>query len=205
MAKEQINIESEWIRAIRNGNEHSFKSLFNTYCQKLINFSRRYVLDKEIAENIVQDVFVKVWTNRDNLDHTKNIKTYLFTAVKNNSFKYLRHLNVERAYSEITFDTKEDFDPMKNIEKNETVNQIKIEINKLPEKCQEIFSMSKIDKLKYSEIADILNISVKTVETQMGRALKKLRENLKDLIVFFITLIALFFVNCNFVILSVLT
>ena len=158
----------------------------------MINFSRRYVFDKEIAENIVQDVFVMVWTNKGSLDYTKSIKTYLFTAVKNNSFKYLRHLNVERAHSDITLDANVEIDPANKIEKSETADQIQREINNLPEKCREIFSMSKFDKLKYSEIADILDISIKTVETQMGRALKKLRENLKHLIIFLISLLTLF-------------
>jgi len=189
---QQVNIESLWVKKIINGDEQSFESLFNTYCQKLINFSRRYVFDKEIAENIVQDVFVMVWTNKGSLDYSKSIKTYLFTAVKNNSFKYLRHLNVERAHSDITLDANEEIDPANKIEKSETADQIQREINNLPEKCREIFSMSKFDKLKYSEIADILDISIKTVETQMGRALKKLRENLKHLIIFLISLLTLF-------------
>ncbi len=191
MAVEKVNIESQWVKKILEGDAQSFESLFNAYCQKLINFSRRYVIDKQIAENIVQDVFVNVWTNRSNLDHSRSIKTYLFTAVKNNSFKYLRHLNVEREHKDIMFDVIESIDPAIKVEKNETADQVHQEINKLPEKCREIFSMSKIDKLKYSEIADILNISVKTVETQMGRALKKLRKNLKHLIILLISLITL--------------
>ena len=183
-----FNIEAEWIKKIIKGNEHSFESLFNVYCQRLINFSRRYVNDKDIAENIVQEVFVNIWINRENLDPTKNIKTYLFTAVKNNSYKYLRHLKVEHDYAQNFSKYKYEKNPEKNIEQKETSNKIKKEIDSLPEKCREIFVMSKFDNLKYSEIADILNISIKTVETQMGRALKKLRENLKHLILIIIFL-----------------
>ena len=191
MNVEKINIESRWVKKILEGDSQSFESLFNAYCQKLISFSRRYVVDKQIAENIVQDVFVNIWTNRSNLDYSRSIKTYLFTAVKNNSYKYLRHLNIEREHKAIMFDVIESIDPAIKVEKDETAGQVHQEISNLPEKCREIFSMSKIDKLKYSEIADILDISVKTVETQMGRALKKLRANLKHLIILLISLITL--------------
>jgi len=192
LAEEQINIEAQWVKTIKRGNEQSFESLFNAYCHKLINFSRRYVLEREIAENIVQDVFVNLWTSREKLDPTKSIKTYLFTAVKNNSFKYLRHLKVERAHSERTLDANEEINPEQKTEQKETADKIHLEINKLPEKCREIFTMSKFDKLKYSEIAEILDISVKTVETQMGRALKKLRENLKHLILILVSILTWF-------------
>ena len=182
MVYQEKNIEQEWVKGIKNGNEFSFESLFNAYCQRLINFSRRYVQEKEIAENIVQDLFVNLWINRKKLDYTKSIKSYLFTAVKNNSYKYLRHLNVERSYSLLKSEEGVEHNPQSSIEvfeKNEEVKQV---IEKLPDKCREIFVMSKFDNLKYSEIANILGISIKTVETQMGRALKKLRENLKHLI-----------------------
>ena len=193
MVYQEKNIEHEWIKGIKNGNEFSFESLFNAYCQRLINFSRRYVQEKEIAENIVQDLFVNLWINRKKLDHTKSIKSYLFTAVKNNSYKYLRHLNVERSYSLLKSEEGVEHNPQSSIEvfeKNEEVKQV---IEKLPDKCREIFVMSKFDNLKYSEIANILGISIKTVETQMGRALKKLRENLKHLILIFLFYLQGFF------------
>jgi RNA polymerase sigma-19 factor, ECF subfamily len=188
--EQQINIESHWIKKIHDGDELSFESLFNAYCQKLINFSRRYVYDKQIAENIVQDIFVKIWINRKSLDHSKSIKTYLFTAVKNNSLKHLRHVNVEKRHILITIDSNEEINHAIKFEINEIAERLNQEINNLPPKCQEIFSMSKFDKLKYGEIAEILDISVKTVETQMGRALKKLRKNLRHLLMLVICLIA---------------
>jgi RNA polymerase sigma-70 factor (ECF subfamily) len=186
MSDQEKNIENEWVRGIKNGNEISFESLFNAYCQKLINFSRRYVQEKDIAENIVQDVFVNLWINRSNLDYTKSIKSYLFTAAKNNSYKHLRHLNVERSYSISKSQDTVEQNPQVDIETNERSKLVNHEIEKLPDKCREIFVMSKFDKFKYSEIADILDISIKTVETQMGRALKKLKENLKHLIIILI-------------------
>ena len=165
------------------GNHAAFEILFKTYSQRLIYFSRRYVLDKQTAENIVQDVFFKVWQNRANLDPTKNTQSYLFTAVKNESLKQLRHLSVEKQQQEnVSKLSVVELTPDETIDKKELKEELNKAINDLPEKCREIFTMSRFDQLKYSEIADILGISIKTVETQMGRALKKLREQLVHLI-----------------------
>jgi len=189
----QTVIDSEWVEAIRFGDANSFEKLFNHYCQRLINFARNYVIDKQIAENVVQDVFVKVWNNRENLDRTKMIKSYLFTAVKNDSLKHLRHLSIENKETEANQPyTNNDERPDKKLDEKETALKLEQAINELPEKCREIFTMNRFDNLKYSEIADILNISIKTVETQMGRALKRLRERLKPfltMILFILTLI----------------
>jgi RNA polymerase sigma-19 factor, ECF subfamily len=185
----KTNIESVWVKKICEGDAQSFESLFKAYCQNLIYFARRYVFDKQTAENIVQDIFVRIWTNRQNLDSTKSIKTYLFTAVKNESLKYLRRADVENRNNQIEVDRIEDTEnAYDRVEQKEIYEDLNEAVNSLPEKCAEIFRMSKFDKLKYSEIADVLNISVKTVETQMGRALEKLRKNLKHLIILFLTI-----------------
>jgi len=172
--------EVEWVNKIRSGDSAAFEALFNFYCQQLINFARRYVFDKQIAENVVQDVFVNVWQNRKNLDPSKMIKAYLFTAVKNNSLKHLRHLNIENKEIESTSPyIGDDERPDKKLDEKELGVEVHQAIDELPEKCKEIFKMNRFENLKYAEIAKILNISIKTVETQMGRALKKLRERLK--------------------------
>jgi RNA polymerase sigma-70 factor (ECF subfamily) len=181
--EEQKRIESEWIRDIKAGNERAFEKLFNFYCQRLINFTRRYVVDIQIAENIVQDVFVRVWHHRAKLDPSRLIKSYLFTAVKNDALKEIRHRDVKTRSQQKLLDLIEpDIDPEKERTTDEINKEIHQAINELPDKCREIFKMNRFDGLKYSEIAEILNISVKTVETQMGRALKKLRTRLKPLL-----------------------
>lgn len=194
---EEIKINSyssnrEWdevgcVNKIRIGNTTAFQELFNLYCQQLINFSRNYVKDKQIAENVVQDVFVSVWQNRTNLDPSKMIKAYLFTAVKNNSLKHLRQLNI--ASTGIDDNIKivsDEVRPDKKFDEKEMELKIHQAIDELPEKCMEIFKMNRFENLKYAEIAVILDISVKTVETQMGRALKKLRERLKPFLIMFL-------------------
>lgn len=176
-------LKNELVEKIIAGNHTAFEILFKTYSQRLIYFSRRYVLDKQIAENIVQDVFLRIWQNKGNLDPAKNIQSYLFTAVKNESLKQLRHLSVEKQQQEnVSRLSVVELNPDEAIDKNELRGELNKALNNLPLKCREIFTMSRFDQLKYSEIADILGISIKTVETQMGRALKKLREQLAHLI-----------------------
>jgi len=174
--------EAERVNKIRLGDSAAFEDLFNSYCQQLINFARRYVFDKQIAENIVQDVFVNVWQSRTNLDPSKMIKAYLFTAVKNESLKQLRRLDVEKKNYDRVLEFSSKFNPDKEIEGKELDYYVNQAVNELPEKCKEIFRMNRFENLKYAEIAEILDISIKTVETQMGRALKKLRERLKPLL-----------------------
>lgn len=173
----------ELVEKIIAGNHIAFEILFKTYSQRLIYFSRRYVIDKQTAENIVQNVFLRIWQNKESLDPTKNVQSYLFTAVKNESLKQLRHLSVEKKQQEnVSRLSIVEPTPDETIDKKELSEELNNAINDLPEKCREIFYMSRFDQLKYSEIADVLGISIKTVETQMGRALKKLREQLAHLI-----------------------
>jgi len=187
---EQSQIESEWIWDTKAGNQKAFEMLFNFYCQRLINFTRRYVVDIQIAENIVQDVFVHLWNHRVNLDPSRLIKSYLFKAVKNEALKEIRHRDVEKRSQQKLIDLIEpDIDPEKELTTNEMNKEIHQAINELPDKCREIFKMNRFDGLKYAEIAEILNISEKTVETQMGRALKKLRVRLKPLLPLFLSVL----------------
>jgi RNA polymerase sigma-70 factor (ECF subfamily) len=116
----------------------------------------------------------------------------LFTAVKNESLKQLRHLNVENQQREnVSGLSIVELNPDETIDQKELREELNKAINDLPDKCREIFAMSRFDQLKYSEIADILGISVKTVETQMGRALKKLREQLAHLILIILVILNL--------------
>lgn len=174
-----ISMESEWVKKIREGDEKAFENLFNLYCQPLVNFACRYVFDLPVAENIVQDVFLTIWSKRVKLDPALNIKSYLYTAVKNQAFHHLRHVKVERSSADVIqtsvapIRTPEDEWTEKEV--TDTVHQA---IAELPEKCRIIFSMNRFDRLTYAEIAEVLDISIKTVETQMGRALKYFRKRL---------------------------
>jgi RNA polymerase sigma-70 factor (ECF subfamily) len=177
-------IVSEWIEKIAKGDSAAFEKLFTLYCQPLINFARRYVKDTHIAENIVQDIFVKIWQNRTQLNPLSDIKIYLYTAVKNRSYKYIRHLDVKRrANANLNLMLLWVKTPEDERNEQEIISAINKAIEKLPKQARIIFSMNRFDNLTYKEIARIQNISVKTVETHMGRALKSLRDQLAHLLV----------------------
>ena len=178
----QVQTEAEWVSSIRAGDGSAFEQLFRLYCQPLIHFARRFVQDTAIAEGVVQDVFLAMWANRSRLDPTRNIKTYLYTAAKNQALKHLRHSDVEaRSEPEITRDLTRQKTPEE--EWREKIGAAVHEaIAALPEKCRLIFAMNRFDQLTYAEIAEVQEISIKTVETQMGRALKSLRTRLAHLL-----------------------
>jgi RNA polymerase sigma-70 factor (ECF subfamily) len=171
--------ESEWVEKIRYGDAEAFEYLFKKYCQSLINFARYFVQDIQIAEDIIQDVFLKTWSNHTKLNPSLNIKTYLFTAVKHQALNHLRH---EKTKKNSIADLQLYIAPVKTPEngwkEKELTLSIQQAVKELPEKCRLIFIMNRFDQLTYTEIADILNLSIKTVETQMGRAFKYLRKKL---------------------------
>jgi RNA polymerase sigma-70 factor (ECF subfamily) len=150
-----------------------------------MRFAYRYVRDEAIAENIIHDVFLYLWNERERLDFAVNIKTYLFNAVKNRSLKYLRRKEIENNYKTMHIIVKKEIRNPENILLNkELEDAIQDALNRMPEKRREIFAMNRFDQLSYSEIASILNISVKTVETQISRSLKFLRKTLSSYITF---------------------
>ena len=171
-------------------NQLNFEQLYITYSPKMKRFALEYIQSEEDAENIVHDVFMEAWEHREVLSYHINILAFLFTAIKNKCIDYLRHKIVVRETSDqlkeeyrltmqMKFDSLEIFDHNMFNEKDiETI--LNNAILSLPERCREIFIKSKIEGKKQKEVALELNISVNTVETQIGIAYKKLREKLKD-------------------------
>jgi len=135
----------------------------------------------EIAEEIVQDVFYNVWKNRESIRITQSWKSYLYRSVYNNSMMYLRKKRREVSLEEGLFPEKEGNspDPFQELEFNEVSAVVSETISSLPERTREIFLLNRQEGLKYREIAERLSISVKTVEANMGRALKALRGSLE--------------------------
>ena len=173
--------EPELIIKIREGDADAFKNLFDTYCQALIYFAWRYVKNTQIAENIVQDVFLKIWLNRTKLNPALKIKSYLYKAVKNQVMQHLRKAKLENQKGSIQAFDSSTKSPEDILDEKEIALSVQRTISELPSQCRLIFTMSKYCNLTYSEIAEIQNISVKTVETHMGRALKFLRKRLANL------------------------
>ena len=178
---EKSQSESEWIIKIREGDADAFKNLFETYCQALIYFAWRYVKNTQIAENIVQDVFLRIWLNRTKLNPVLKIKSYLYKAVKNQAMQHLRKAKFENRKGNIQSLDSSTKSPEDILDEKEIAISVQRAISELPSRCRLIFTMSKYSNLTYSEIAEIQNISIKTVETHMGRALKFLRKHLASL------------------------
>lgn len=157
----------------------SYKHLFETYYASLCNLSYRIVGDIDKAEDIVQDVFVKIWNDKDNLDDSNNIKSYIFTMAKNRSLEVLRREGIASKMLQNIIPINPDEDIIideAEAEKYQLIDQLYVSIRQLPPKCGEVFTLSKVNGLSYIQIADQLNISIKTVENHMGKAFKLLRE-----------------------------
>jgi RNA polymerase sigma-70 factor (ECF subfamily) len=159
---------------------NTFEKLYDEYYSPLCLFANKYLHDLDLARSLVQELFVDLWLKREKLTvNGGSVKFYLFKAVRNRSVDYLRTLKKSVRLSDISESSLDSpfIDKLEEAELNDRVNQ---SINELPEKCREIFLLCRFEGLKYSQIAEKLNISVKTVEMQMGIALKKLKDKLSD-------------------------
>ncbi len=157
--------------------EKAFESLFKLFYDRLLVFSLNYVHSKELAEEVISDVFMKIWSNRHHLHSIDNIETYLYIATKNQSLNYAHQLSVYKIspLKEANLqDLINPFDPEKELELCELQFDLNLAIESLPAQCKMVFKLIKEDGFKYKEVAQILNLSVRTVETQLVRAIKKL-------------------------------
>jgi len=187
-------VERKLIGNIKSGDEQAFELLFRTYYLRLCGFANKFIADIAESEEIVQEVFLNIWEKRDLLKLDSDMRPYLFKSVQNLCFNFLEHRKVvDNYYAVIELIYKnqtENFNTYESVLYAEFQGKADQAIGSLPDECRKIFLMSRHDGLKYSEIAEKLGISVKTVETQMGRALARLKTELKDYLT--ILLIALF-------------
>ncbi len=147
-----------------------------------------------MAKEIVQVSFINLWEKRQSIDISKSVKSYLTTSIRNKCLNYLRDtkkFDTDIILSDVLFQ-EVNFEQGDKLIEKELNNKITKAIDELPEKCKEIFQLNRFENLKYKEIANKLDISVKTVETQMSKALKHLREKLKDYLVLLIALLKIF-------------
>jgi RNA polymerase sigma-70 factor (ECF subfamily) len=181
------------IRQIKQGDAHSFELLFRRLYPRMCAYAQKFLHDMNDAEEIVQEVFYAVWKHRDYLDEQQSLHAYLFTAVKNKSLNLLetkknrtRHAEVMWfLYAQESLENNTSYEALlvKDLEKD-----LSAALSNLPQECRKIFELSRFEGLKYQEIAARLNISIKTVETQMSRALSKLRLQLREHITILILL-----------------
>ena len=166
------------LKDVRN----NFDKIYVLYYSRMFRFAKEYVLFDEDAENIVQDVFLLLWEKREVLDIQISLVSYLFALVKNKSLDYLRHKVIADEYKQELSAKLTALELLNySFTSDEEIEQILMTaINKLPERCREVFLKSRIEGKKNREIANELNLTVSTVENQMTIALRKLRVELKD-------------------------
>ncbi|MEG0889273.1 MULTISPECIES: RNA polymerase sigma-70 factor [Bacteroides] len=184
-------------RLIPNGNLNQdlifFEDLFLTYHSSLLAFAYKYVNDKQVAEDIVQDVFMALWARKHKLDFSESIKPYLYKATLNKSLTYLNSIHEEKSIDDkdIEYALHQkivSYNQQDSLLLKEITQEIRFFVNTLPPQCKKVFQLSREDNLKNKEIAEKLKISEKTVEGHIRKALFELRNhliklNLMDIIV----------------------
>lgn len=174
--------EQEIVGAIRQGNERIFEVVFRKYYQSLCSYANSMLKEIDEAEEIVQNLFSGIWEKRAELEINISLKAYLYRAVHNHCLNRIKHLKIREEYQQYAnsyYDSSYE-SVSQSVMKNELEQKIEEAIGKLPEQCRIIFRMSRFDELKYHEIAEQLGISPKTVENQVGKALKILRIELAE-------------------------
>jgi RNA polymerase sigma-70 factor (ECF subfamily) len=169
--------DQELLAQLRNGNEDAFDVIFRTYYARLVHFGEAMLGERAPAEELAQDVMLELWKRRTSLTVDTSLQGYLFRATRNRTLNYIRHEKVVKrgsafAAQEMTTDAVAD----SQIRQDQIDAALHAAVSTLPPRCREVFELSRSQGLKYSEIAATLGISIKTVEAQMGKALKIVRE-----------------------------
>ncbi len=159
-----------------------FEDVFKSSFMALHSYAFTILREEAVAEEIVQNMFYKIWEKRETLQINQSLKAYLYQCVYHDSLNYLKHLKVKKEHQSYILSTtgETDFDSSKKLIGKEMETRISQVINQLPEQCRTIFQMSRFENLKYREIADALGLSIKTIENQMGKALKIMRIHLAE-------------------------
>lgn len=158
-------------------NSIEFEKLYKRFQPSLINYAFYFTKDAEESVELVNDVFLSVWDKRNRLKFDESLKTYLYTAVKNRSINYVKKQKLDTIYKEQLYAISE-FDADQSLLEKEQHDLVQQIMNDLPSKCKQVFAMSRIDQLSNREIASLLDISIKTVEAQITKALKIFKKRL---------------------------
>ena len=183
--------DKEYKEKNKINNLRDYEMIFHKYYNPLVVYANTIIKDIDETQDIVQQVFVSVWEKRNDIEFHTSVRAFLYKSVYNSCINFIKQQAIRNDY------LKEaqliDKNPVLNDEASQKELQIKIDyaIEQLPEQCKKIFRMSRYDEMRYQEIADKLNLSIKTVENQMGKALKILREHLKE----FLTIIIIFLIK----------
>ena len=185
--------DAGFTRALKHRDEQAFGDLFKIHFKQLRNYAFSFVQEQMLAEDIVQTVFLRLWDKIEVLNFSDSIAAYLYRAVYNESLNALKRSKVRRSYhSWLNRHMKDQSDNAhRKLQLQELEQKLHAAINELPQQCRTIFQLSRYEELRYRDIGLRLGISAKTVENQMGKALKLLRAKLIE----FLPLLVLYFMN----------
>lgn len=181
---------------VRQDDGAAFETLFRTYYATLSHFACAYLHDLDEAEEIVQDIFVKIWEKRHQLAIETSFKAYLYQSVKNKCLNHIRNKKTQSSHLTI-IDSKDYEAPTAfgDLSTEELNDKLYEALEQLPPKCRQIFQLSRLDGLRHKEIADKLDLKVKTIENQIGIALKMLKHHLADYLHTIVLLLLNFFLS----------
>ena len=173
---------AELLERLRTGCQDSYTALFHLYYKDLVLFAGTFIQDQDVCEDIVQNIFVRLWNEHDHLSISASLKSYLLSATRNGCVDYIRHQEVHRQYADSFFlesglTTQEAEKYLLYFELQKELKRAIDRLNDLQRKC---FILSRIHGMKYSDIADLLQISLRTVELKIAQAIKLLKEYLKE-------------------------
>lgn len=185
VALQQLQKEREWVAGIRAGDPAAFEELFRAYHPELCDFVNRLVRSPEVAEDIVHDVFAKLWAEREQFEVRDSLKSFLYTAVRNRAISHLRHQRVDRRWRERTLEGNAGPgdrtlpsvpEPERRLENDELAAAIASVLGHLPERCRMAFTLRCQRHMTYAEVAEVMGVSVKSVEVYMSKVLAALRQ-----------------------------
>jgi len=184
-----MRTEKELLQLLKDGNEEAVKFIFEQYYESLCLYAESITKNHQVAEEIVEDIFIHIWINAKETSIVLSVKNYLYRSTHNNCIKYLNKLKTEKKVFDSVDYTLKDYEilhplndsyPISNLIAEEMEKKAGEILETLPDQCKEIFTLNRFENLSYAEIAIKLNVTVGTVKTQMSRAFHKFREGLKE-------------------------
>lgn len=183
---EKFQDKIEMVRALSQGNQDAFRFLFLSYFPKVKAFITHLLKDEPLAEDLSQDIFVKLWENRDSLGLIQSFDAYVYRMAKNSVINQIKRDSYGDKYSKEEYLRVEHVSMEEEIFAKEIQLLVELTVNKMPEQRKKIYRMSRVEGLKNDEIADKLNLSKKTIENHLNLALKEIRKTISLFLVFFI-------------------
>lgn len=180
--------QAKLLTKLKRGDKDAFEAIFKSYYKDLVLFGGSILQDRFLIEDIVQTVFLRLWNTHKELDIKTSLKSYLLTAVRNSCLDEIRHTEIVREYEQSTpgLHQLEDYDTDNYILYSDLYEHLEQAIGKLPEQYAKVFRMSRLEGIKYRDIAAQLNISERTVEVWISKSLNLLHVYLKDFILLFV-------------------